>query len=182
MVGIIYITGKDRAVYREAVNLLGSQCLSQCRVAVKLLELRIYVEAFFFYIGLEAVLGGGGLCNTDDLAIQVFNGLDSGIIVYQKANCVRVIRCGEVVGFFSFIGNGEGCDNQVNLAILQKRSSGLCGNTLEFYQFLFLCFISGAAKDLTGDFICQIIFKTFIFTGCSILERKIRNIGFAAYL
>jgi holo-ACP synthase/triphosphoribosyl-dephospho-CoA synthase len=47
---------------------------------------------------------------------------------------------------------------------------------------LFLCFISGAAKDLTGDFICQIIFKTFIFTGCSILERKIRNIGFAAYL
>lgn len=81
MVGIIYITGKDRAVYREAVNLLGSQCLSQCRVAVKLLELRIYVETFFLYIGLEAVLGGGGLCNTDDLAIQVFKGLDSGQVL-----------------------------------------------------------------------------------------------------
>ena len=181
MVGIIYITGKNRAVYREAVNLLGSQCLSQCRVAVKLLKLRIYVEAFFFYIGLEAILGGGGLCNTDDLAIQVFNGLDSGIVVYQKANCVRVIRGGEIVGFFSFIGNGEGCDNQVDLAVFQKRSSGLCGNTLEFYQLLIFRFLRSASEDLTCNVVSQVILKALIFAGCGVLKGEVWNIRFASY-
>ncbi len=99
MVGIIYITGKDRAIYREAVNLLGSQSLSQCRVTVKFLELRIYVEAFFFHIGFEAILGGGGLGYPDDLAVQIFNGLDAGIVVYQKANGVGVVRSGRSCRF-----------------------------------------------------------------------------------
>ena len=181
MVGIIYITRKDRAIYREAVNLLGSQSLSQCRVTVKFLELRIYVEAFFFHIGFEAILGGGGLGYPDDLAVQIFNGLDAGIVVYQKANGVGVVRSGEVVGFFSLIGNGKGCDNQVNLAVLQKRSSGLGGNALELNQFLVFGFLRSASEDFTGNVVRQIIFKAFVFTGCGVLQGEVRNIGFASY-
>ena len=99
----------------------------------------------------------------------------------KMANKYRVIRCGEVVGFFSFIGNGEGCDNQVNLAVLQKRSSGLCGNTLEFYQLFIFRFLRSASEDLTCNVVSQVILKALIFTGCGVLKGEVWNIRFASY-
>ena len=164
--GIDFTSGKCRRDGWVIIVLLEAYAIGPgCRVKCLRIESVTGQHLVIDHCGHERLRRGGAGGNADNLILQTCEICDTGILLYEYADVIGIVRCGEIPALLTLIGDGEGREYAVDITGVEKLGSGRCGNGGELYVH----------AEVLRDILCEGNLHTGILTRQRILIAEALN-------
>ena len=138
-------------------------CAVGAQFHVSVVDVRELTQVFGFDIGFRVINGTGAALHGDHFTVEIFHAFHVVVIRFhhhQQAAFVVAIR--EIDSFFTFFGNGDARQRQVNVFGLQCRDNAAEIHWLQgVIQFEFFCDSGPQINVKTNVFITLFEFKRY---------------------